>query len=135
MHLLREVSRPLSFALVLAILMVNIPINTVQAAMVATDTFVHHEIRGHDRARLQNFLARQDVQSAMQAQGISATEASDRVDSLSDAEISHIVGKLDELPAGSGAIEAIIGAAVLAFLVLLLTDLLGLTDIFPFVRN
>ena len=135
MHLLRKVSRPLSYALVLAIFMVNMPINTVQAAMVETETFVHHEVKGHNRARIQNFLARQDVQSAMQAQGISATEASHRVDSLSDAEISDIVGQLDELPAGSGAIEAVIGAAVLVFLVLLLTDLLGLTDIFPFVKN
>lgn len=135
MHLLRKVSRPLSYALVFALFMVNIPINTVQAAMVETETFVHHEVRGHDRARLQSFLGRQDVQSAMQAQGISATEASHRVDSLSDAEISRIVGKLDELPAGSGAIEAIVGAAVLVFVILLVTDLLGLTDVFSFVKK
>lgn len=135
MHLLRKVSRPLSYALVFALFMVNIPINAVQAAMVETETFVHHEVKGHERARLQNFLGRQDVQSAMQAQGISATEASHRVDSLSDAEISRIVGKLDELPAGSGAIEAIVGAAVLVFLILLVTDLLGLTDVFSFVKK
>lgn len=135
MHLLRKVSRPLSYALVFALFMVNIPINAVQAAMVETETFVHHEVKGHERARLQNFLGRQDVQSAMQAQGISATEASHRVDSLSDAEISRIVGKLDELPAGSGAIEAIVGAAVLVFVILLVTDLLGLTDVFSFVKK
>ena len=66
---------------------------------------------------------------------VDPAEAVQRVAGLSDAEVQRIAGHLDQLPAGQGAIGAVIGAAVLIFLILLVTDLLGLTDVYPFVRN
>ena len=58
-----------------------------------------------------------------------------RVASLSDREIGQIAGQIDRLPAGQGVLVALIGAALFVFLVLLITDLLGLTHVFPFVRH
>jgi len=61
-----------------------------------------------------------------------------RVAGLSDEEIQQITGRLDELPAGEGAggaIGIVVVAILIVFLVLLLTDLLGLTDVFPFVKK
>ena len=46
----------------------------------------------------------------------------------------QIAGQIDELPAGQNAASAILTAALLIFLVLLITDLLGLTNVYPFVR-
>jgi hypothetical protein len=54
---------------------------------------------------------------------------------LSNEEIQQIAGRLDELPAGEGGVEVILGAILIIFLVLLITDLLGLTDVFPFVNK
>jgi hypothetical protein len=42
---------------------------------------------------------------------------------------------LDELPAGEGFVGVVVGAALIIFLVLLITDLLGLTDVYPFVNK
>jgi hypothetical protein len=67
--------------------------------------------------------------------GVDPAEAAQRVAGLSDAEVQQIAGHLDQLPAGQSAVGAILGAALLIFLVLLITDLLGLTDVFPFVRK
>ena len=39
------------------------------------------------------------------------------------------------MPAGQGAIGVIIGAALIIFLVLLITDIVGITDVFPFVKK
>jgi UPF0716 family protein affecting phage T7 exclusion len=39
------------------------------------------------------------------------------------------------MPAGGDALGVVVGAAVLIFLILLVTDILGLTDIFPFVKK
>jgi hypothetical protein len=39
---------------------------------------------------------------------------------------------MDQLPAGG---DSFIGALVFIFIVLLITDLLGLTSIFPFVKH
>ena len=43
---------------------------------------------------------------------------------------AKIAGKLDMLPAGEGVVGAVIGAALIIFLVLLVTDLLGMTSVF-----
>jgi hypothetical protein len=75
------------------------------------------------------------VRQQMVALGVDPAEAMGRVASLSDAEVQQIAGHLDRLPAGGDAVVAVIGAAVLIFLVLLVTDLLGLTHIFPFVHH
>jgi hypothetical protein len=71
----------------------------------------------------------------MTAQGISPAEARARVDSLSDDEIMQIADKMDQLPAGGSAFGVIVGAAVFIFVVLLITDILGFTDIFTFVKH
>ena len=71
----------------------------------------------------------------MVALGVDPEEARARVASLSDREIGQIAGQIDRLPAGQGVLVALIGAALFVFLVLLITDLLGLTHVFPFVRH
>ena len=43
--------------------------------------------------------------------------------------------QIERLPAGGSAIGVIIGAALIVFLVLLATDILGYTDVFPFVKK
>jgi len=42
---------------------------------------------------------------------------------------------MDQLPAGGDAIGTILGAALVIFIVLVITDILGFTDIFPFVKK
>ena len=54
---------------------------------------------------------------------------------LSDAQVREIAGQLDQLPAGQSAVGIIVGAILLVFLILLVTDLLGLTNVFPFVNH
>jgi hypothetical protein len=88
------------------------------------------------RENLNQFLKREDVQAIMTAQGISPVEAIARVDSLSDDEIMQIADKLDQLPAGgTSTIGVIVIASVIVFIVLLITDILGFTDIFTFVKH
>ncbi len=71
----------------------------------------------------------------MEDQGINPEEAKSRINSLSDAEVTRIAGILDQLPAGGSAVGAVIGAAVFIFVVLLITDLLGLTHVFSFINR
>ena len=111
------------------------PIGAAHAALITTDQVIGEQSAGDDRARVLDFLSRQDVREQLEAMGVDADEALARTETLSDVEIQQIAGRLDELPAGEGAVGAIVGAIVLIFLVLLLTDLLGLTDVFPFVRS
>ena len=57
--------------------------------------------------------------------------ARDRVDALSDEEVAVLADRLDQLPAGG---TDVLTVALIVFLVLLLTDILGYTKVFPFTR-
>ena len=105
------------------------------AAMVSTgDAIAADTSVATDRDRLNALMQREEVRQEMRRNGIDPDEAAARVAALSDAEVTEVAAKLDELPAGQSAIGIIVGAAVLIFLVLLITDLLCLTSIFNFTR-
>lgn len=83
------------------------------------------------RATLAGQLQRAEVRDRLAALGVDPLQAERRVAALSDEEAAELARRLDELPAGGD----IVGAAVFVFLVLLITDIAGLTDIFPFVKK
>jgi hypothetical protein len=84
------------------------------------------------RARLSATLARADVVQALQARGVSVEQARERVAALSDAEAAHVADQIDQAPAGAADV---LGVIVFIFVVLLITDILGFTKIFPFTRS
>lgn len=102
------------------------------AALVPTDEVLATQTN-EQRERIQAFLNRQDVQAQLQQYGVSPDEAKARVNALTDDEAGNLAGKLDSLPAG-GVIGEIIGAALIVFIILLITDILGFTKIFSFTR-
>lgn len=84
-----------------------------------------------EREQVAAWLQRDDVRQQMTRLGVSPEQAGERVAALSDAEIRDLAGKLDEAPAAAG----FLGAVALIFLVLLVTDILGLTKVFSFTRS
>jgi len=98
-----------------------------QAAIVATDA----ALAAAQRDRVATLLGRADVRAQLEAHGVRPADVQARVAALTDEEVAQLAGRLDRLPAGG---EGIIGALVIVFLVLLITDLLGLTKVFPFTR-
>lgn len=107
--------------LLIASLAVPLP---VQAGMVATGDLLQRE-------RIHEFLDRADVQAQLLVRGVSPEDVKARVAALTDAEAAELAAKIDELPAGG---IGILGVILVVFLVLLLTDILGLTKVFPFTR-
>ena len=99
------------------------------SAMVSTQTLVQART---EHAVVSDFLQREDVRAQLQALGVSPEAAVARVGALSDTEVAELAGQIGDLPAGGADI---LGIAVFIFLVLLLTDILGYTNIFPFVKK
>lgn len=111
-------------------------VSRAQAAMVGTEALLNPVPKDQTaRTRLQEFLDRQNVQKILQARGISPTEAKARIASLSESEAAHMAAAIDQLPAGGDGVGALIGAALFVFIVLLITDILGFTHVFPFVYH
>ena len=132
---LRQLRRGVALVVALAVLITSLPLGTVQAALVSTEQMLATGDGAADRARVLAFLERADVRAQIVALGVDPDEAAARVAALDDAQVREIAGQLDRLPAGQSAIGIIVGAILIIFLVLLVTDLLGLTNVFPFVNH
>lgn len=101
------------------------------AGIVSTDDAISAEASSLNRAYVAGFLLRADVSKVLQEQGISLDAALERVKGMTDSEVALLAGRIDKAPAGG----EILGLIFTVFLVLLVTDILGLTKVFPFTRS
>ncbi len=131
----KSFKKALAAAMVVLMAMNVMPIGLAQAKIITTDQVIQETHSAGDRAKVESFMLREDVQKQLTLMGIDPAEAESRVASLSDEEFQKIAGRLDELPAGEGAVGSIVGAMLIVFLVLLATDILGLTDVFTFIKK
>ena len=114
--------------LVACLLMVSLP---AQAGLVSTESVA----AAGSRDRIAVILERADVQSRLEAFGVSPTDVKARVAAMSDAEAAQLAGQIDSLPAGGDGLGGVLGLIVLVFIILLITDILGFTKVFPFTRS
>jgi len=119
--------RTIASVAAVCVLGVSLPL-PAQAGLVQTDEFVQPTSAVRDR--LSQLLMREDVRSALVARGVDPGQVQARVDALTDDEAQRLAQKLDQLPAGGDAI----GVILFIFVLLLITDILGLTKVFPFTR-
>jgi hypothetical protein len=85
-----------------------------------------------ERARVLELLDRPEVAAGLVERGLSAEQARERVAALTDAEVAQLAHTLDTAPAGA---DGVIGVIVFIFVLLLVTDILGLTKVYPFTRS
>ena len=83
------------------------------------------------RQRLLDTLDRADVAAALQARGVDADAARSRVAALTDTEAAQLTAQMDAAPAGGD----VLGTIVFIFVLLLITDILGFTKVYPFTRS
>ncbi|MGA8864811.1 MAG: PA2779 family protein [Gallionella sp.] len=126
-----RIMRWTSRVVMLSMLSMALPVQSAFAGMVGTGQAVSHELANQDRARINAFLDRADVVGQLQKQGVTADEAKARVYAMSDDEAHNIAGKLNQMPAGGD----VLGIIFTVFIILLITDILGFTKVFPFTRS
>ena len=125
MHYYR--SKKLVIAWISVLLMLFTQITPLQAAMIGNETLMSDITRADlieslDTAELQNILV---------SMGVDPTAAKIRIQQMNDGELASLQQNFQQLPVGAGAA----GTVALIFLVLLITDMMGATDIFPFVKK
>ena len=115
--------------------LIGAPVHSVLAVMIGTETVMVSSRGREAREYLHQLLVRKDVQDVFITQGIDPIEARARIDSLSDDEVIRIADQIDQLPAGGGAIEVLLVIILVGFIVLVITDMTGVTDVFPFIKS
>lgn len=103
-------------------LMVSV-IAPAQAAMMGTETLATPETSQMD--------ARSALADKLVSLGVEPGSAQDRVSMLSNDQAAQVLAQAEQLPAGAGALE-VIGLIVI---ILVVTDLLGITNVFPFINK
>jgi siroheme synthase len=96
------------------------------AGVISTEQMIDSEVRQEQLTRLESFLLRQDVADQLIEYGVAPETVMARIQHMTSAELAALEGKIDEQVAGGDAL-AIIGTV---FLVLLILELVGVTDIF-----
>lgn len=117
-----------SLALIISISSVATP---AAAAVIGNESLVTNAVRSDSREQVKNYLDREDVLAALQSYGVSPEMAQKRVESMTDQEISKLAENIETAPAGAG----VVGVLFSVFVILLVTDILGLTKVFPFTRS
>ena len=106
-----------------------------QAALIGTEAVAAAQAAGttsSPRSRLAATLDRAEVAAALTERGVDLGEARARVAALDDEQASALLAEIDRAPAGG---DGVLGTIVFIFVLLLVTDILGLTKVFPFTRS
>jgi hypothetical protein len=85
-----------------------------------------------ERSQIYSVLERDEVRTQLQALGVNPADVKARVAAMSDEEVAALAGQLEALPAGGADV---LGVLLTVFIILLITDILGFTKIFPFTRS
>ena len=123
---------PARFVLVLLCTLVLLAgsMGSAFAGMVGTEQLLVTEQAQMDRQQLLATLSREDVRQQLSNLGVDPLQAAERVARMTNAEILVLSEGIGDLPAGSG----VLGVVLVVFIVFVITDVIGATDIFPFIR-
>jgi len=130
MNIFRRIAKPVAYSVVLAFTLISVQM-PAYGAIIGTETAIQQKDSAAARAHIKAMLARTDIQKQLITAGVSPDEVSARVNAMTDTEVAQLSGQLDKAAAGGDAL----GIVLFVFLVLVLTDLMGWTHIFPFTKK
>jgi len=117
-------------SVILSVFLINMSFGTATAGMLGNAAIVAQDARATERQALVERLQRSEVRQQLLAMGVQPDAVESRILQLSDAEVAQLSQQIADAPAGSGVVELL----VLIFLVFVVTDVIGATDIFPFIH-
>ena len=116
--------------LTLSLLLICGPISQAQAAIIANAQIIDQVQQVNDKDALLQTINRVDVQEQLLSMGVTTSELESRINQMTQQEIAQLNQQINDLPAGGD----ILGIIVLIFIIFIITDVIGATDIFPFIH-
>ena len=130
MNFFRRLGKVVPVLSILALL--SLQVAPLQAAIVDNSQLLSQSQQEVTKQYVLSELDRQDVQDQLVAMGVDTDDAKQRIQQMNDQELAQLAQDFEQMPAGG---SGIIGALVVIFVVLVVTDMLGATDVFGFVHN
>jgi hypothetical protein len=119
-----------TLALILSISLFSLSIGQAQAAIIANNQVINQTQQTLDKDTLLQAINQADVQQQLLGMGVTTADIESRINQMTQEEIAQLNQQINELPAGSG----VLGVLLIVFIVFVITDVIGATDIFPFIH-
>ena len=116
--------------LALSLLLILAPMGQAQAAIIANAQLMDQVQLTNDKEVLLQTINRVEVQQQLLDMGVSTADIESRVNQMTQQEIAQLNQQINELPAGSG----VLGFILVIFIVFVITDVIGATNIFSFIH-
>lgn len=101
----------------------------VSAGLYGSEDVVAQQQHQYSQQQVLAFVDSAEVQQKLIELGVSPDDAKQRIASMTSAELDALNNQLNEMPAGG-----IVGTIVTVLVVIAVLDLLGVTDVYPFIR-
>jgi hypothetical protein len=119
-----------TMAWLLSILLAVTPLVPAQAAMLNNDQVITPDQSTQATGKLEHFLGQEATRQQLLSWGVNPQVVLERAGSLTDAELARINQAIDMHAGG----DSVLGILLILFIVFIITDAIGATDIFPFVH-
>lgn len=90
---------------------------SLQAAMIGTDQVAASTADQATRDKVLNFVQRGDVVKQLETLGLSPATAKERVNAMTQEELSRVAGQIDSLPAGADSGGWIVAAVLIGIII------------------
>lgn len=99
------------------------------AAVFSSEQVIANQQFNFNKQQVLSYVDSAEVQNKLIELGVSPADAKQRIANMTAEELSALNTQMNEMPAGG-----IVGVVVTVLVVVVVTDLMGLTDVYPFIN-
>lgn len=109
--------------------MLVLGMSQASAAVFSSEQVIANQQFNFNKQQVLSYVDSAEVQNKLIELGVSPADAKQRIANMTAEELSALNSQMNEMPAGG-----IVGVVVTVLVVVVVTDLMGLTDVYPFIR-
>lgn len=113
----------------IASLILVFSIGQATAGVFSSDQVIANQQHQYNKQQVLSFVDNAEVQSKLIDLGVSPDEAKQRIANMTNQELEALNNEINNMPAGG-----IVGTIVTVLVVIAILDLMGITDVYPFIR-
>lgn len=99
------------------------------AGVYSSDQVIAKQQHQYNKHQVLAMVDNAEVQNKLVALGVNPDDAKQRIDNMTNEELEALNSHLNDMPAGG-----IFGVVVTVLVVVAVLDLMGITDVYPFIR-
>jgi hypothetical protein len=109
--------------------MLVLGMSQASAAVFSSEQVISKQQFNFNKQQVLSYVDSAEVQNKLIELGVSPADAKQRIANMTAEELNALNSQMNEMPAGG-----IVGVVVTVLVVVVVTDLMGLTDVYPFIN-